>query len=89
MNLFLDVAIPMDATTTAIGAVLAVVFFLIFSGIAIFAYKMLKKTVKTAVRMVIVVLILLIAVAGSFALYFGIQPSSATQKRSAPPKSSR
>ena len=48
--------------------IFGVVFFLIFAAVAFIAYKMLKKTVKMAVRMTIVVAILLIALAGSVAL---------------------
>lgn len=70
---FLDVAPPIEYTTTTVGIALAVVFFLIFCGVAVFAYKMLKRTVKTAFRMLIVASILLIAVVGGAALYFGVQ----------------
>jgi EamA domain-containing membrane protein RarD len=48
--------------------VFGIVFFLIFAAVAFIAYKMLKKTVKMAVRMTIVVAILLIALVGSIAL---------------------
>jgi hypothetical protein len=51
-----------------IGAILGLAFFFIFAAVAFIAYKMLKKTVKMAVRMTIVVAILLIALVGSVAL---------------------
>ena len=52
---------------TTVGAVLGFVFFLVALGIAFITYRMLKKTVKMAVRMTIVVAILLIALVGSIA----------------------
>jgi len=51
-----------------ISPVFGVAFFLIFAVVAFIAYKMLKKTVKMALRMTIVVAILLIALIGSVAL---------------------
>lgn len=53
-----------------VGIGLAVFFFLICAVIAFIAFKMLKKTVKMAVRMVIVAIILLVAVIGGTALLF-------------------
>jgi phosphoglycerol transferase MdoB-like AlkP superfamily enzyme len=52
-----------------IGIFAAVAFFLIFLAVAFIAFKMLKKTVKMAFRMAIVVVILAVAVAGSIALW--------------------
>lgn len=87
---FLDVAPPIEFTATTAGIALAVVFFLVFCGIAIFAYKMMKRTVKTAFRMLIVAVILLIAIVGSMAFYFGIQTQKKQQPYSKPtPRSSR
>ena len=51
-----------------IGAILGIGFFFIVAAVAFIAYRMLKKTVKMAVRMTIVVAILLIALIGSVAL---------------------
>ena len=51
-----------------IGAFFGVAFFFIMAIVAFIAYRMLKKTVKMAVRMTIVVAILLIALIGSVAL---------------------
>ena len=50
-----------------IGIGLAVFFFLICAVSAFVAFKMLKRTVKMAVRMVIVAIILLVAVVGTTA----------------------
>jgi len=69
MNLpaiFLQIA-PSGST---IGVVVAVTFFLVFLGVAFVAYKALKKTVKMAFRMVVVMIILAIAVAGSISLWY-------------------
>ncbi|HEX3102505.1 MAG TPA: hypothetical protein VHQ01_11960 [Pyrinomonadaceae bacterium] len=47
----------------------AAVFFLVFLGVAFIAFKMLKKSVKMAFRVVIVAVILAIAVAGSITIW--------------------
>lgn len=51
------------------GVIAAVAFLLVFLGIAFVVFKLLKRTVKMAFRMVIVAIILAIAVAGSIALW--------------------
>lgn len=51
-----------------IAAAFGIVFFFVLAAVAFIAYRMLKKTVKMAVRMTIVVAILLIALVGSVAL---------------------
>ena len=53
-----------------IGAIVAVAFFLILAGAAYVAFKALRKTVKMAVRLMIVVIILVIAVVGSASLWY-------------------
>jgi apolipoprotein N-acyltransferase len=53
-----------------IGAVVAISFFLVLAGAAYIAFKALKKTVKMAIRMVIVAVILVIAVVGSISLWY-------------------
>ena len=63
---FFDVA-PSGGT---IGAIVAVSFFLMLAGAAYIAFKALKKTAKMAVRMVVVMIILAIAVVGSTALWY-------------------
>lgn len=50
--------------------VAAVIFFLLLAGAAYIAFKALRKTVKMAVRMTIVAVILLIAVIGSASLWY-------------------
>ena len=70
-----------------IGAFIGIAFFLILAVVAFIAYKMLRKTVKMAVRMTVVVAILLIALVGSIALLMfssssggGKRPTPSTQK---------
>ncbi|HEX9960179.1 MAG TPA: hypothetical protein VGB00_04575 [Pyrinomonadaceae bacterium] len=75
-----DVALS-DTSTSVVGLGLAVVFFLAFAAIAAVAFFMIRKTVKMAIRMVIVALIFLTAVIGSIALWYGIGSSPAPRPR--------
>jgi len=61
-----------------LGVIIGIAFFFIFAAIAFIAYKMLRKTVKMAVRMAVVVAILAIAFVGSIALLWF---STSTVKR--------
>lgn len=78
-----DVALS-DTGASAVGVGLAVVFFLAFAAVAAVAFFMIRKTVKMAIRMLVVALIFLIAIVGSIALYFGIGSSSAPAQRPRP-----
>jgi hypothetical protein len=53
-----------------IGALVAGAFFLLLAGAAYVAFKALKKTAKMAVRMLVVVVIMFIAVVGSLSLWW-------------------
>lgn len=53
-----------------IAAFAAVAFFFVLASVAFFAFKMLRKTVKMAFRLVIVAIILLIAAAGSITFWW-------------------
>jgi cytochrome bd-type quinol oxidase subunit 2 len=53
-----------------IGIIVAVSFFLVLAGAAWVAFKALKKTAKMAIRMMVVVMILIIAVVGSVSLWY-------------------
>jgi len=53
-----------------IGVVVAAAFFLVLAGAAYIAFKALTKTVKMAVRMMIVGVILVVAVVGSISLWY-------------------
>ncbi len=53
-----------------IGVIVAAAFFLVLAGAAYIAFKALTKTVKMAVRMMIVGVILIVAVVGSISLWY-------------------
>lgn len=61
MTLFLDVA----PVTSGLGIFAGVAFLLILLAVAFIAFKLLKKSVKMAVRIAIVAIIIAIAVGGS------------------------
>jgi phosphoglycerol transferase MdoB-like AlkP superfamily enzyme len=65
MTIFLGAAI----IGAGIGTLAAVAFFLIFLAVAFIVFKLLKRTVKMAFRIMIVAVILTVAVAGSVALW--------------------
>ena len=70
--------------------VAGLVFFLLLAAVAFIAYKMLKKTVKMAVRMTIVIAILLIALVGSIALLmFAGSSKNSSPTRPAPTRTNR
>ncbi len=72
MTLLLDLS-PLGG---GIGVFATVAFFLVFLVVAFIAFKLLKRTVKMAFRIVIVAIILAVAVAGSVALWaFGTAKS--------------
>ena len=69
-----------------VGIFLAVAFFLVLAAVAFIAFKLLKKSVKMAVRMVIVVIIMAIAVTGTIGLWYassrpGPKPPLPTNRR--------
>ena len=57
---------PLSGTT---GIIAAVAFFIFFVIMAVIVYKVLRRTVKMAFRLVMVAVILTVAVAGSIALW--------------------
>ncbi|MGI8494816.1 MAG: hypothetical protein ACR2L1_05825 [Pyrinomonadaceae bacterium] len=61
--------------------------FFIVAASGFLTFIMLRKTIKMAIRMIIVAAILLIAVFGSIALWLFLQPS-ASPRPSRPPSSS-
>jgi len=65
-----------------VGVFAAVVFFLVFAAMALIAFKVLRRTMRMAFRMMIVIILLAIAVGGSAAFYFGAssRPSHPTRK---------
>lgn len=69
-------------TGEMVGLMTAVAFFLILVGAAYVAFKALKKTAKMAVRMMIVMVILAVAVVGSLSLWYF--SGEGTQKQKPP-----
>ena len=69
MNVY-AVLLDVAPSTSTMGAIVGVAFFLVFIAVAFVAYKALKKTAKMALRVAIVAIILLIAVVGSISLWF-------------------
>ena len=65
MSLLLDIG-PLSG---GVGVVAIAAFLLIFLVVAYIVFRMLKKSVKMAFRLAIVAVILLVAVAGSIALW--------------------
>jgi len=82
VTLFLDVSIFGGWG----GVLAAAAFFLIFLAVAFVAFKMLKKTVKMAVRIAVVAIILGVAVVGSIILWT-YDGSSPERPRNRPTKS--
>lgn len=79
VSLFFDVA-PV-ASGIGISAVVALAFIAIAA--AFFSYVMLRKTVKMAIRMVIVAIILLVALVGSLA-FIWFSSSDSPRPRTTP-----
>lgn len=64
----LDIA-PISAATTGILAV-AVVFFFATTAVAYIAFRLFKRTFKSAVRMAFVAAVLIIALVGGVSIYY-------------------
>jgi uncharacterized membrane protein len=65
-----------------VGLVAGVVFFLVLAGVAYVAFRMLKRTVKLAIRMAIVGIILLVAAVGTVLIWWS---GAAVSKPARPP----
>ena len=76
--------IPPMPYESPIALAVAAVFFLVLIAAAVIAFKMLKRTLKMAVRMTIVGIIVLVAIIGSIALMVGV--SFSTYKPNRPPR---
>jgi hypothetical protein len=70
----------------AVGITAVVGFFLVFAAVADIAFRLLKRTVRMALRMAIVAVILLVALAGSVLIYWK-GTSSTTRPRPVPTRS--
>jgi len=69
-----------NGTTAVIGGL---IFFLVFAVAAFIVFKLLKRSVKMALRMLMVGMILLIAIAGSVAIWYagsGSNPRPGTNR---------
>ncbi|MGI8812724.1 MAG: hypothetical protein ACR2IH_09400 [Pyrinomonadaceae bacterium] len=69
-----------DMSSSALAA--GAIFFLVFAVVAYIAFRILRKTVKMAFRMMIVVAILLIAVVGGLSFWW-FNSGSASKTRPA------
>lgn len=85
-TLILDIAVVPGGAVTA--AFLAVGFFLVFAAIAFVVFKMLKRTVKMAVRMVIAGIILLVAMVGAVTFMY-VSSTGSPSRPAAPATRSR
>ena len=64
-----DVRVESASPGNAVALVAGVAFFLIFAAVAAVAFSMVRKTVKMAIRMMIVAAILLIAIVGGISFW--------------------
>ncbi len=80
MTMLLDAA-PLGG---GIGVFAAVAFFLVLMAVAYIAFRLLRKTFKMAIRLVIVAIILAIAAAGSVSLWWLGTSKSPRPERSRP-----
>ena len=67
LGILFDVAAPLGG---GIGVIAGVVFLLICLAAAFIAFRLLKKSVKMAFRLIIVGIIILIAIAGSVSFWW-------------------
>ncbi|MGI9034445.1 MAG: hypothetical protein ACR2GD_00245 [Pyrinomonadaceae bacterium] len=75
-----------DLLPVSTGAALTVAaFFFIVIAIGISVILLLRKTIKMALRMIIVALVLLIAIVGSISLWLFIKPAPRQFERPARP----
>lgn len=63
------------------GIVAGVIFFLVLAAVAYIVFRMMRKTVKWAIRVTVVTVILLVALIGGIAVYWN---SSSKQSRPKP-----
>jgi hypothetical protein len=83
MTILLDITSELGVA----GIAAVVGFFLVFAAAAYIAFRVMKRTVRMALRMAIVAVILLIAVAGSIYIYWS--KTSSNQRPKPTPTRSR
>lgn len=71
----------------AVGITAVVGFFLVFAAVAYIAFRLLKRTVRMALRMAIVAVILVVALAGSILIYWKGTSSTTPHPRPVPTRS--
>ena len=76
-----DVRLESANTGNAIAAVAGIAFFLVLAALAAVAFFFIKRTVKMAIRMAIVGVILLIAIVGGISFWMFSSSDSAPTKR--------
>ena len=64
-----------------VGLIAGAAFFLVFAGVAYIAFRMMRKTVKIALRMALAAGILLIAIVGSIAIYWKTSTGNAPRQK--------
>lgn len=73
-----------------IGGVAAIALLLVVAGLGLIVFFALRRTVKMALRLAVVVIMLLIGVAGSVSLwYFASDGRKGPPRRTAPPANGR
>jgi uncharacterized membrane protein len=77
-----DVAPPVETST--VGIAVGVIFFFIAIAAGVFSFVMLRKTVKMAIRMIVVAATLIIALVGGIALYLFMKPAPRQYNRPIP-----
>jgi len=81
MHFSLSFALYVFPEIGTVGLAAGAGFFLILVAVAYIAFRMLRKTVRVALRMAIVAVILLIALVGSIAIYWKGSSSTSTSPR--------
>jgi membrane-bound ClpP family serine protease len=71
------------------GILAGVMFFLIFAAVAFIAFRMMRKSVKWAVRITILLAVLLVAIVGSIAIYWKSNSSNKSTRPKPSPTRTR
>lgn len=81
--IFVALLLEAAPAESGVGIIAAVGFFLIVAVVAYVTFRILKRTVKLAMRMMIVAIILLIAAAGTVFIWWGSGNSGRPSRPSA------
>lgn len=77
----MQLAFDVGPINGGVGIFVAVAFFLVLATVAFIAFKLLKKSLKMAMRLVVVVAIMAIAIVGTAVIW-----SVASEPRARPPR---